>query len=199
MSQLTSHRRSPRRALATKVVAKAAAAVLALTALVACADAPTAPATAGARTPQAVAGAALSASLNGTINEFGPPFIGGVVVPCGRLGPELVTFSGTEHFSFQQQVNSTGTMNVRMHANAQGVTATGVVSGDAYHTSGATDEAYDFNVDMLPFSYDIVYSFNMASAGAGSGNIHALEVFRVSYDVYGYPTIDRVKFDAECK
>lgn len=199
MSQLMSHRPAARRSLAaTKVAAKAAAAALALTALAACADAPTAPATTGARAPQPAA-AALSASLNGTINEFGPPFIGGVVVPCGRMGPELVTFSGTEHFSFQQQVTASGSMNVRLHANAQGVTATGVVSGDTYHTSGATDEAYDFVVGQLPFSYDVVYSFNMASAGAGTGNIHALEVFRVSYDEYGYPTIQRVKFDAECK
>ncbi|HET7458469.1 MAG TPA: hypothetical protein VFJ74_12540 [Gemmatimonadaceae bacterium] len=187
----SSHRLSPRRA-ATKF----AAAALALTALAACADAPTATPAATDSRPGL---AALSASLNGTINEFGPPFIGGVVVPCGRLGQELVTFSGTEHFSFQQQVNAAGSMNVRMHANAQGVTATGLVSGDTYHTSGATDESYDFVVNQFPFSYDIVYSFNMASGGAGSGNIHALEVLRVSYDANGWPTLQRVKFDAECR
>ena len=179
---------------ARRAAMKVAAAALALTALAACADAPTAAPAAAA--PQL---SALSASLNGTINEFGPPFIGGVVVPCGRMGPELVTFSGTEHFSFQQQVNATGSMNVRLRANAQGVTATGLVSGDTYHTSGSTDETYDFVVGQLPFSYDVVYTFNMASAGAGSGNIHALEVLRVSYDQYGYPTLQRVKFEAECK
>lgn len=187
----TSHRLSPRRAVAT-----VAAAALALTALAACADAPTAPAAAASRPRQL---AALAAPLNGTINEFGTPFIGGVVVPCGRMGPELVTFSGTEHFSFQQQVNATGSMFVRMRANAQGITATGVVSGDTYHTSGSTDESFDFEVGQLPFSYDEVYSFNMASGGAGSGNIHAIEVLRVNYDESGYPTIQRVKFDAECK
>ena len=185
---LASHRRSPRRAATTF-----AAAALALTALTACADAPTAATTAR---PQI---AAMTSSANGTINTFGPPFIGGVVVPCGRMGPELVSFSGTEHFSFQQQVSTGGALNVRMHANAQGVTATGMVSGDTYHASGATDESYDFVVGQLPFSYDIVYSFNMASARAGSGNIHALEILRISYDETGYPTLTRVKFDAECK
>ena len=176
-----SHHRRPLVAGATLVAALI---------LAACAENPTQPAAAPA--PRLAAAAA-----NGTISESDLPIHQPVFVPCGRLGREIVPTTGTEHVTSQWQANASGGGHLRMHVNAT-AEGTGLVSGDLYRVNGATQESYEFDTGGFPFSYDLTYSFHVTSAGA-NGNIVAREVLRVNYDAVGVPTLQVVKFDAECR
>jgi hypothetical protein len=173
----------------------ASALALAATAatLAACADAPSAPRTAG-RQPSAAAYAGDNRVYNDVRVTVGMP----IRVPCGRMGMEIVPLSGVEHASLQFVQTATGATSLRMHVNAQGVTGVGLVSGDLYRASGTTEETYDF-ASLGPLeSYYLTYTFNVTSAGA-TGNIVAHELLRMSFDAEGNPSLDVVKFDGECR
>jgi hypothetical protein len=159
----------------------------------ACADAPSAPrVTAGAPSMSA------SSGYNRTYNDVGVDVHLPIQVPCGRLGMEIVPLYGVEHASLQFAQTATGAATLRLHVNAQGVTGVGLVSGDAYRAGGTTDESYDLSSFGLTQSYYLTYTFNVTSAGA-TGNIVAHEVLRMSFDANGYPSLDVIKFDGECR
>ena len=172
----------------TSPILRATAAVLTCIALGACADAPTAPASA----PR------LATSWNATSSESQVSVHLPIQVPCGRVGLEIVPLDGVEHVTFQQTWNANGGSHVKMHVNAQGVSGIGLVSGDYYHADGATNDSYEFDVGQFPFSYQTVYSFGLQGNG-NYGHIVAHEVLKVNYDAYGNPDVQVAQFSAECK
>jgi len=72
------------------------------------------------------------------------------------------------------------------------------VTGDTYHLNGGTQEEFTFDVNALPFDYDMVNNFHVTSAGA-TGNIVAHETLRITYDADGNATVTVVNFHADCK
>jgi hypothetical protein len=162
--------------------------------LAACTEAPSAPAASAATARPALA----SYGADRTYNDVRVPVHHPIQVPCARTGMEIVPLDGVEHASFQLSQNAAGGLRMRMHVNAQGVTGVGLVSGDAYHASGTTEESYEWGPGGAPEGYYLTYTFNVTSPGA-TGNIVAHEVLRMSFDAAGYPSLDVVKFDAECR
>lgn len=162
--------------------------------LAACADAPSAP-----RASSAAPSRALAAYGDvRTYNDVRVPLHHPIQVPCGRMGMEIVPFHGDEHASFQLSEPGPGRLRMRLHVNSQGVTGVGLVSGDTYHAAGTTEETYEWSTAGAPEGYYLTYTFAVTSAGA-TGNIVAHEVLRFSFDAAGYPSLDVVKFDAECR
>ena len=174
--------------MTSRTILRTTTLTLAALALAACADAPTAPATAPS----------LAMAANATYSESKVDVHLPIQVPCGRLGLEIVPLDGVEHTTFQQTANANGGVHVKMHVNAQNVAGYGLVSGDYYHSEGATNDDYTFDVGQYPYSYSTVYSFGLQGNG-NYGHIVAHEVLVVNYDVNGVPTVQVAKFDAECK
>ncbi len=162
-----------------------------IAALGACASGTTAP-TDAARAP------ALAASTYRE-RDVAVPFVRGIQVPCSRAGLEIVVFEGTQHVAIQQTVASTGRTLLRFQTNGQGVTGTGLVSGDTYRLGGVTSESYQLpDGTTFPMSYSYQNAFTVTSPGA-TGNIVAHETLRVDFDAAGSGTVSVVNFKAECK
>lgn len=172
----------------TSPILRVTVAVLTCIALGACADAPTAPASA----PR------LAASGNATSSESQVHAHLPIQVPCSRVGLEIVPLDGVEHVTFQESWNANGGGHVRFHVNAQDISGYGVISGDYYHADGATSEDYGFDVGQFPFTYETAYSFGVQGNG-NYGHIVAHEVLRITYDAYGNRDVQVASFSAECK
>jgi hypothetical protein len=170
-------------------------AVAATAVLAACTDAPTAAPAASA--PAVRAALAGNASYNDLRVYVHLP----IVNPCAPSGREIVPLDGVEHASYQTVIGPDGSARVRVHVNAQGVTGYGVVSGDLYRSSGATNEAYEWDAAQNPTGNDITYGFNVedVSHPGRAGNIHVTETVHVDVDAFGYPNLHVSKFDAVCK
>jgi len=160
----------------------------------ACSTGPTGP-TAAARAP--FTGPSFSASAF-TDNELRVPFLRGLQIPCSSNGIEIAVFTGEVHLFLHETVSETGHARVKAMTNAQGITGVGLVTGDAYHMNGGTQEEFTFDVDALPFDYDMVNNFHVTSSGA-AGNIVAHETLRITYDADGNATVTVVNFHADCK
>jgi hypothetical protein len=146
---------------------------------------------------EAPAGRAPTPSLALTENDIKIPYHQPVIVPCGRLGQEIVPFDGTIHVLFQMSFSASGRRHLKMQTNAQGMTGIGLVSGDRYRLNGGSSDAYEFDVDGT-YTNTFVNNFHVESAGA-TGNIVAHETLRVLVDENGIPTVQTVNFTAECK
>jgi hypothetical protein len=160
-------------------------------ALAGCADRALGPAEAAAGLQSAPSLAAV------TENDIRIPYHQPVIVPCGRLGQEIVPFDGTVHVLFQTSFSTNGRRHLKLQTNAQGMTGIGLVSGDLYRLNGGSSDAYEFDVDG-PYSNTYVNNFHVESAGA-TGNIVAHETLRVLVDENGIPSVQAVNFVAECK
>ena len=160
-------------------------------ALAGCADQAAGPTEAPAEAPAAPSLAAF------TENDVKVPYHQPVIVPCGRLGQEIVPFDGTIHVLFQTSFSASGRRHVKLQTNAQGMRGVGLVSGDLYRLNGGTSDAYEFDVDG-PYTNTYINNFHVTSAGA-TGNIIAHETLRVLVDENGVPSVLNVNFVAECK
>jgi hypothetical protein len=121
-----------------------------------------------------------------------------VIVPCGRLGREIVPFDGTQHVLVHSSFNTSGWSTSICRPTPRGLTGTGLVSGDAYRVNGVTKDQYQFDALTLPYTNTYVNNFHVESAGA-TGNIIAHETLKVYVDENGDATIEVVNLTAECK
>jgi hypothetical protein len=166
-------------------------AILWAVALAGCADRALGPAEAPAGLRSGPSLAAVSE------NDIKIPYHQPVIVPCGRLGQEIVPFDGTVHVLFQTSFSASGRRHLKLQTNAQGMTGVGLVSGDRYRLNGGSSDAYEFDVDGT-YVNTYINNFHVESAGA-TGNIVAHETLRVQVDENGVPSVQTVNFVAECK
>jgi hypothetical protein len=168
-----------------------ALAIACLVTLVGCADRDAGPTDEQIEAPAAPAFAA-------TQNDTKVPFHQPVIVPCGRLGQEIVPFDGTVHVLTQTSFSASGRQHLKLQTNAQGMTGVGLVSGDLYRLNGGSRDSYEFDIGGLPYANTYINNFHVESAGA-TGNIIAHETLRVLVDENGVPSVQTVNFTAECK
>ena len=134
-----------------------------------------------------------------TESDVAVPFTRGVQIPCSRNGLEIVVFTGTQHVLLHQSVAATGRSAIKLQTNGQGITGTGLVTGDTYRLGGMTTDMYQLPLGTpYPASYTYVNNFPITSAGA-TGNVVAHETLRVEWDAWGNGTVTVVNFNAECK
>jgi hypothetical protein len=129
-----------------------------------------------------------------TANTFTPIDLV-VFVPCANGGAgELVELSGTLHDLFSITVNG-NSLHVKVHDQPQGVSGTGLTTGDKYQATGVTQE--EFNTS---FGVQDTFINNFRIIGQGNGNnllVH--ENFHITINANGTVTALHDTFSIDCK
>jgi len=129
-----------------------------------------------------------------TANSFFPIELT-VFVPCanGGLG-EDVELSGTIHDLLHVTVND-NTVHVKTHDQPQGVTGTGLVTGDKYQGTGVSQDEFTAAVGQ-----EETFINNFRIIGQGNGNnflVH--ENFHITVNANGTITSFHDNFTVDCK
>jgi hypothetical protein len=129
-----------------------------------------------------------------TVNTFFPITLL-VFVPCANGGAgEDVLLSGTLHDLFHITIND-NSLHVKTHDQPQGISGTGLVTGDKYQATGVTQD--EFNTS---FGAEETFINNFRIIGQGNGNnflVH--ENFHVTINANGTVTALHDNFSIDCK
>jgi hypothetical protein len=117
-------------------------------------------------------------------------------VPCAAGGAgEEVHLTGKLHHLVHFIINSTGGVHFKFQSSDQGISGTGLTTGDKYQRTGATNS--DFNAKVGEQS-TVVDSFNII--GQGNGNNFLLHVtLHITVNANGTVTAEVFDFSVECK
>jgi hypothetical protein len=117
-------------------------------------------------------------------------------VPCAAGGEgEEVHLTGTVHTVFHITFDGAGGTHVKFHANDQGISGTGLTTGDKYHRTGASNSEINFKVGV---ESTVVDSFNIIGQGNGN-NFLAHVTLHITINPDGTVTAEVVHFSIECK
>jgi len=123
-----------------------------------------------------------------------------VFVPCALNGAgETVSLSGELHTLFFFTHDGTGSLHVVVENNPQGVSGTGLTSGDKYQGTGVTRS--DFYVGLpsfTPFIETFVNNFRIIGEGTGN-NLLIHETLHITVNANGEVTALFDNFSAECR
>jgi hypothetical protein len=118
-----------------------------------------------------------------------------VFVPCANGGVgEDVLLSGNLHDLIHVTVND-NSLHVKTHDQPQGISGTGVVTGDKYQATGVTQD--EFNTS---FGMEETFINNFRIIGQGPGNnflVH--ENFHITINANGTVTASHDNFTVDCK
>jgi len=118
-----------------------------------------------------------------------------VFVPCANGGAgEDVALSGNLHDLFHITVNG-NSLHVKAHDQPQGISGTGLVTGDKYQATGVTQD--EFNTS---FGMEETFINNFRIIGQGPGNnflVH--ENFHITINANGTVTAFHDNFTVDCK
>ena len=118
-----------------------------------------------------------------------------VFVPCANGGAgEDVALSGNLHDLFHITVNG-NSLHVKTHDQPQGISGTGLVTGDKYQATGVTQD--EFNTS---FGMEETFINNFRIIGQGPGNnflVH--ENFDITINANGTVTASHDNFTVDCK
>lgn len=117
-------------------------------------------------------------------------------VPCAAGGAgEEVHLTGKLHHLVHFIINSTGGVHFKFQSNDQGITGTGLTTGDKYHRTGATNSEFNAKVGEQT---TVVDSFNII--GQGNGNNFLVHVtLHITVNANGTVTSEVFDFSVECK
>jgi hypothetical protein len=124
------------------------------------------------------------------------PVEGTVFVPCAADGSgEDVHLAGKVNSVFHVTLDNAGGAHVKVHQNDQGISGTGLTTGDKYQRTGATN--FEFN-SKVGEEQTLVFTFNFI--GQGNGNNFLLHgTLHVTVNANGIVTADVDNISAECK
>ena len=129
-----------------------------------------------------------------TVNSVFPIDLA-VFVPCANGGVgEDVLLSGNLHDLIHVTVND-NSVHVKTHDQPQGISGTGVVTGDKYQATGVTQD--EFNTS---FGVEETFINNFRIIGQGPGNnflVH--ENFHITINPNGTVTAFHDNFTVDCK
>jgi hypothetical protein len=125
------------------------------------------------------------------------PFSTVVLVPCALDGAgELVLLEGSLHLVTHFTEDGAGGFHVMNEANPQGVSGTGLTSGDKYQGTGVTRS--NFNVHGIPFNQTFVNNFRIIGEGPGN-NLLIHQNVHITVNANGQVTAMVDNFSAECR
>ena len=169
-----------------------AVAVLAIVGLVAC-DSPTA--LDDLVTPPSFA--AATAATTFTDNVSFPVNIG-VFIPCAAGGAgEVVFLSGNLHSLFHSTVNGNN-FKIKIHNQPQGISGTGLTTGDKYQGTGVTQETFGGSFVNGQLSDTFVNNFRIIGQGRGN-NLLIHQTFHITFNANGELTAFVNNFTSDCK
>jgi hypothetical protein len=133
------------------------------------------------------AGMALAQATTFTSNEK-VPLDQIVDNPCTG---EPLLLTGELHFLFHETVDANGGLHVQIHFQPQGVSGTGLVSGEQYRGVGVTrSEEYIPPGEVREFTS--VNRFYLISAGP-SDNLQETATLHVTFNANGEPTAELIR------
>ena len=119
-----------------------------------------------------------------------------VFVPCAAGGAgEVVDLSGTLHVLFHTTIDDSGGFHSKFHFQPQGVSGTGLTTGDKYQGTGVTQGTFNCKVG---FESTFVNNFKIIGQGPGN-NFLVHENFHVTVNANGEVTAFVDNFSIECK
>jgi hypothetical protein len=145
----------------------------------------------------ALAGAAAAGAEATTVttNEQVPVTVF-AFVPCANDGAgELVVLTGTLHVLTHVTTDAQGGLHVKQHFQPQGISGTGLTTGDTYHGTGVTQTAFNATAGTEQTSIN-----NFRIIGQGPDNnylVHA--TFHVTVTPSGDVTTIVDNFSVECR
>jgi hypothetical protein len=118
-------------------------------------------------------------------------------VSCADQGQgELVFLSGNLHILFHLTISSSGNVAFKDHFQPQGVSGSGLSTGDPYHGTGVTQDKNHFG----QVGQAISFIDNFRIIGQGNGNNFTLhENFHVTVNANGTLTTFVDNISADCK
>lgn len=138
---------------------------------------------------------ALAAAETFTVSSFFPIEIL-VFVPCANGGAgEDVLLSGNLHDVFHITLTPSGGFRVSFSDNPQGVTGTGLTTGDKYQGTGITRDNFGGRVG---FEETFVNNFRIIGEGPGN-NFLVHDNFHITVNANGTVTSFHDNFSVECK
>ena len=145
-------------------------------------------------TPAYAAAAAAAAQPVTRVEEI--PVDETLFVPCAADGAgEGVHLTGRLHHLVHFTFDGAGGVHFKFHSSDQGITGTGLTTGDKYQRTGATNS--EFNAKVGEQS-TVVDSFNII--GQGNGNNFLLHVtLHITVNANGTVTAEVFDFSVECK
>ncbi len=156
-------------------------------------DSPTAPG--DSVTPPSFAAANAA---NTFTNNVKIPVTIGVSIPCAAGGAgEEVFLSGYMHSLFHSTVNGNN-FTTKVHTQPQGISGTGLTTGDKYQGTGVTQETLGGSFVNGQFSDTFVNNFRIIGQGRGN-NYLVHETFHVTFNASGELTAFVDNFSVECK
>ncbi len=119
-----------------------------------------------------------------------------VSVPCANGGAgEVVELSGDLHDLFSYTIDSNGGVHIDVHDNPQGVSGTGLTTGDRYHATGVTRVGLN---STGPLEVTLVNNFNVIGQGPHN-NLLVHDNFHITVNANGEVTASHDNFRVECK
>ena len=119
-----------------------------------------------------------------------------VFVPCATGGAgEFVQLSGTLHILFVTTIDDKGGFHSKFRYQPQGISGTGLITGDRYQATGVTQGTFNGKV-----GFETTFVNNFKIIGQGPGNnflIH--ENFHVTVNKNGEVTASVDNFSVKCK
>jgi hypothetical protein len=118
-------------------------------------------------------------------------------VPCADGGAgEEVHLTGKIHVVFQTTFDGAGGAHVRFQANDQGISGTGLTTGDKYLRTGATNIELNGKVGREETAGA---TFNFIGQGGNGNNFLVHVLFHITVHADGTVTAFVDNFRAECK
>ena len=150
--------------------------------------------------PMGLALAALATLANlaqASVQQFRFPYFGN---PDNQCTGDFLVFDGVAHLVFDVSVNRDGTFRVLEHLNTEGVTATGIPSGDDYVLSEGTNTQSTYDVGAQPTESRTVHHLVVVHVGEAlpADDRYEHVVVRTSWtDGVPTPTVENTR--SECR
>lgn len=144
--------------------------------------------------------ASVSAQASTITDNVKVPLSGfGVFVPCANDGAgEVVTLSGTLHLLVHVTIDAHGGVHVKSHAQPQGVSGIGELTGAKYQGTGVTQDHTNIGAAGLPYTFTFVNNFRIIGQGPGNNStVH--ENVHVTINANGEVTASVDNFRARCR
>jgi hypothetical protein len=138
------------------------------------------------------AGMAIAQATTDTFNET-EPFDAIFDNPCTG---EPVHFTGELHVLFHVTEDANGGFHVQTHFQPQGVSGTGLVSGEQYRGVGVTRDEFYFPPGELRET-TFIDRFYFVSKGP-SENMLATTTIHVTFNANGEPTAELFRLELKC-
>lgn len=119
-----------------------------------------------------------------------------VFVECANGGAgEEVHLTGYLHVTFSQTFDNAGGVHVKFHVNPQGISGTGLITGDQYRGTGVSQDQFNAKVGE---EYTFINNFNIIGQGPGN-NALVHENFHITIDANGNLTAWVENSHSECR